>query len=91
MLFTNLATLSPGPATSSTPHIHPKHSTSCREYVPEMQQKYVPTLLAGYRLWIPAHIVNFALVPNRQVGPRRPFGGLLAGTGPSGDVLSGDA
>lgn len=37
-----------------------------REYVPELQQKYVPTLLAGYQLWIPAHIVNFALVPNRQ-------------------------
>ncbi|KAL4431310.1 hypothetical protein ABPG75_006566 [Micractinium tetrahymenae] len=37
-----------------------------REYFPELQEKYVPTLLAGYRLWIPAHIVNFALVPNRQ-------------------------
>lgn len=47
-------------------------SPACREYVPELQQKYVPTLLAGYQLWIPAHIVNFALVPNRQVPPPPP-------------------
>jgi hypothetical protein len=26
----------------------------------------VPTLMAGFKLWIPAHIVNFALVPTRQ-------------------------
>lgn len=37
-----------------------------------MRDKYVPTLLAGYKLWIPAHIVNFAMVPNRQARPPSP-------------------
>lgn len=37
------------------------------DYVSEVQEKFVPTMLAGYKLWIPAHVVNFALVPNRQV------------------------
>ncbi|PSC74754.1 Calmodulin [Micractinium conductrix] len=36
------------------------------DYFSEVQEKLVPTLLAGYRLWIPAHVINFALVPNRQ-------------------------
>jgi hypothetical protein len=42
----------------------------------------VPTLLAGYKLWIPAHIVNFALVPNRQVG------GLVGGLMPAGQAAA---
>lgn len=38
----------------------------CSHYTSEVQEKFVPTLMAGFKLWIPAHIVNFALVPTRQ-------------------------
>jgi hypothetical protein len=37
-----------------------------QDYVSELREKFVPTMLAGYKLWIPAHIINFAFVPNRQ-------------------------
>jgi hypothetical protein len=36
------------------------------EYVPEIQAKYADTMVAGWKLWIPAHVINFAFVPNRQ-------------------------
>ena len=55
-------------------------AAACSEYESELREKLVPTLLAGYKLWIPAHIVNFALVPNRQVGGWVGGGGwVLAG------------
>ncbi|PRW61349.1 hexose phosphate transport isoform A [Chlorella sorokiniana] len=36
------------------------------ECVPEIQAKYADTMVAGWKLWIPAHVINFAFVPNRQ-------------------------
>jgi protein Mpv17 len=36
------------------------------EYASELKQKYVPTLQAGYQLWIPAHMVNFMFVPSQH-------------------------
>ncbi|KAI7837431.1 hypothetical protein COHA_008743 [Chlorella ohadii] len=36
------------------------------EYVPEIQAKFADTMVAGWKLWIPAHVINFAFVPNRQ-------------------------
>lgn len=31
-----------------------------------IQEKFWPTLTAGYAVWIPAHIVNYSLVPLQQ-------------------------
>mmetsp|Transcript_12299 Transcript_12299/g.21005 ORF Transcript_12299/g.21005 Transcript_12299/m.21005 type:complete len:193 (-) Transcript_12299:177-755(-) len=36
------------------------------EIKPEIETKLIPTLKVNYMTWIPAHIVNFALVPSSQ-------------------------
>lgn len=36
------------------------------EYRQELEQKYVPTLLAGYQLWIPAHLINFMFIASQH-------------------------
>lgn len=36
------------------------------EFVGEMQAKYVPTLIAGWKLWPAAHVVNFLFIPNQH-------------------------
>jgi protein Mpv17 len=36
------------------------------EYTSELKSKYIPTLKAGYRLWIPAHMINFMFIPSRH-------------------------
>jgi len=37
-----------------------------KEYREEIRQKYVPTLLAGWQLWVPAHVVNFLFVATQH-------------------------
>ena len=32
----------------------------------EVKDKFAPTLIAGYKLWPAAHLINFALVPPNQ-------------------------
>lgn len=32
----------------------------------ELKEKYVPTLVAGWKLWPAAHVINFAFVPNHH-------------------------
>jgi protein Mpv17 len=36
------------------------------ELVRELHDKFVPTMLAGYKLWPAAHVINFAFVPTSQ-------------------------
>lgn len=36
------------------------------EFVEEVKDKFAPTLIAGYKLWPAAHLINFALVPPNQ-------------------------
>eukprot|EP00889_Picochlorum_renovo_P005286 jgi/Picre1/32316/NNA_007662.t1 len=36
------------------------------EFIGEMQAKYVPTLVAGWKLWPAAHVVNFLFIPNQH-------------------------
>lgn len=36
------------------------------EYISELQQKYVPTLIAGWKLWPAAHVINFAFIPTQH-------------------------
>lgn len=37
-----------------------------REIWPELKAKYVPTLIAGWKLWPLAHFINFAFIPNQH-------------------------
>lgn len=30
------------------------------------QEKVIPTVVAGWKLWIPAHAINFGFVPSSQ-------------------------
>lgn len=36
------------------------------QYIPTLQDKWWPSLKAGWQFWMPAHCVNFALVPPSQ-------------------------
>jgi hypothetical protein len=38
----------------------------CRDFFREVESKYIPTLKAGWSLWVPAHVLNFALVPTKH-------------------------
>jgi protein Mpv17 len=33
------------------------------EFLDEMKLKYIPTLQAGWQLWVPCHILNFMFIP----------------------------
>ena len=37
-----------------------------KEYAMEVRQKYVPTLLAGWQLWVPAHMINFLFIASQH-------------------------
>jgi protein Mpv17 len=36
------------------------------DFIPELKQKWVPTVMAGYKLWPAAHVINFLFVPTQQ-------------------------
>ena len=46
----------------------------CRVHVPEylmapssiVQEKLLPTVATGWKLWIPAHAINFGFIPPSQ-------------------------
>lgn len=37
-----------------------------KDFIPELKQKWAPTVIAGYALWPAAHVINFLFVPTQQ-------------------------